>query len=176
MDRIDLAELIENVIANFSRGHAGLGPPVFVTIPADLPAVPWRDPCVRQFVKAFLCDVFLTNRCDVPVRVAAYRRSSLTDLEDITGIRPDHWIQLRVSGRGLQIVEKLIEKRFEEMGYRCEEWLVTEHSEAVLGIFRSSTEPAVKMVFGIDPTRTVRKFDLLIPIAESTPLPDFSAP
>lgn len=44
-------------------------------------------------------------------------------------------VELRISGRGLKIGEQSVEDLFAEVGYRCEEWVGIERSDARLGIW-----------------------------------------
>jgi hypothetical protein len=56
-------------------------------------------------------------------------------------------VQLRIAGRGLKLREQTIEDLFAEVGYRFEEWVGIQGSDARLGIFGTIDSPNVKMVF-----------------------------
>jgi hypothetical protein len=95
----------------------------------------------------------------------------LKDLTAFVGIQPSYWIQLRLSGRGLKIAERLIEDLFDEVGYRCEEWVGVEDSSARLGIFGAIDAPKLKMVICLESTRQRLKCDLLLPVEDGRPVP-----
>ena len=77
--------------------------------------------------------------------------------------------KLRVSGRGLKVMEDLIEELFVEVGYRCEEWVGVQNSQARLGIFGNNHRTDLKMVFCVELSRNILKCDLLLPV--SVPFP-----
>jgi hypothetical protein len=95
----------------------------------------------------------------------------LNDLNAFVGIHPSHWVQLRVSGRDLKIMENLIDELFAEVGYRCEEWVGVEDSNTRLGIFGAAENPDGKLVFCLELSRDILKCDLLIPVFETFQLP-----
>ena len=76
----------------------------------------------------------------------------------------------RIAGRGLKIAERLIEDLFAEVGYRCEEWVGMDDSNARLGIF-GTIDAQKKMVFCLESTRQRLKCDLLLPVHDHRPVP-----
>jgi hypothetical protein len=80
-------------------------------------------------------------------------------------------VQLRISGRGLKIAEQTIEDLFAEVGYRCEEWIGIQGSDARLGIFGTIDTPNLKMVFCLGSTRHKLRCDLLLPVNDGSPAP-----
>ena len=102
------------------------------------------------------------------------RRSLLKDLTAFVGIQPSYWVQLRVSGRGLRIAEQFVEDLFTEVGYRCEEWVGMDGSDARLGIFGTIDAPKLKMVFCLESTRHRLRCDLLLPVVDNSPVPCLS--
>jgi len=78
-------------------------------------------------------------------------------------------MQLRIAGRGLKIMEPLIEELFAEVGYYCEEWVGVQDSQARLGIFGNKNKLELKMVFCLELSRNILKCDVLLPVFESVP-------
>jgi hypothetical protein len=175
MEHVNLGSVIEQAIAKFSQNRVGDKPPVFVVISPASASISWHDRSLKEFVRMFLYEVLLTNDPDATLEIALRRRADLKDLSAFIGVRPACWAQLRVSGRGLRIMEHLIEEFFAEVGYRCEEWVGVEDSSARLGIFGRKNRPEPKMVFCLESNRNVLKCDLLLPIFEMIPTPCLTA-
>ncbi len=172
METIDLGTIIQQVIAKFSENRIGQKPPVFVMISGSLPHVPWYDRSLREFARLFLYEALVTNDPDATVEVAVRRKAELKDLNEFVGIHPSYWIQMRVSGRGLKVMERLVEDLFADLSYRCEEWVGMENSGARLGIFGALDKPESKMIFCLETSRDILKCDLLLPIYEAFPVPN----
>lgn len=171
MERIDMGTVIQDAISKFSQNRIGEKPPVFVTLSPALPQVPWRDGTLRKFLRFFIYEALLTSDPDASVEISLRRRSLLADLRAFVGIQPSYWIQLRISGRGLRIAEQLVEDHFTEVGYRCEEWVGVDGSEARLGIFGSIDTPDAKIVFCVEWKRQKLLCDLLVPVIDNRPVP-----
>jgi hypothetical protein len=171
MEQVNLSSVIEQSITRFSRNRTGEKPPVFVTLSPVLPQIPWKDSALRQFLQFFLYESLLTSDANAPVEISLRRRTLLKDLTAFVGIQPSYWVQLRISGRGLRVAEQVVEDHFNEVGYRCEEWVGVDGSEARLGIFGTIDAPSHKMVFCLESTRHRRKCDLLLPVNDLSPVP-----
>jgi hypothetical protein len=171
MEQVNLGLVIEQAIAKFSQNRIGDKPPVFVTISSASASIPCQDRSLKEFVRMFLYEVLLTNDPDATLEITLRRKLDLKGLNAFIGVHPVCWAQLRVSGRGLRVMERLIEELFAEVGYRCEEWLGVEDSAARLGIFGNKNRPELKMVFCLDSSRNILKCDLHLPIFEMIPLP-----
>jgi hypothetical protein len=171
MERVDLGTVIQDAISRFSHNRIGDKPPVFVTLSPALTQVPWRDRSLKQFLRFFLYEALLTSDPDAAVEISLRRRALLTDLKSFVGVEPSYWIQLRISGRGLRIGEPLVEDLFDEVGYRCEEWVGIDGSNARLGIFGTIDTPQFKMVFCVELKRNKLLCDLLIPVIDERPVP-----
>ena len=171
MERVNLGLVIEQAIAKFGQNRIGDKPPVFVMISPSLAPVPWHDPSLKEFVRMFLYEALLTNDPDATLEITLRRKVTLKDLSAFIGVQPACWVQLRVSGRGLKVMEHLIEELFTDVYYRCEEWVGVADSAARLGIFGNQSRPALKMVFCIESNRNMRKCDLLLPIFDMIPMP-----
>jgi hypothetical protein len=169
MEQVNLSSVIEQAITRFSRNRIGEKPPVFVTLSPVLPQVPWKDSALRQFLQFFLYESLLTSDASAAIEISLRRRSLLKDLTAFLGVQPSYWVQIRVSGRGLRVAEQVIEDLFGEVGYRCEEWVGMENSNARLGIFGAIDTPQMKMVFCLETTRHILKCDLLLPIVDFYP-------
>ena len=165
MEQVNLGSVIENAITRVSQNRVGDKPPVFVTLAPALPQIPWKGSALRQFLQFFLYESLLTSDANAPIEIALRRRSLLKDLTGFVGIQPSYWVQLRVSGRGLRIAEQFVEDLFTEVGYRCEEWVGVQDSQARLGIFGNKNRPDLKMVFCVELSRNILKCDLLLPVA-----------
>ena len=163
MEQVNLGSVIEQAISRFSQNRIGEKPPLFVMISPALSPIPWHDQSLKEFVRTFLYEVLLRNDPDAIVEIALRRKADLKDLNAFVGIHPPCWAQLRVAGRGLKIMEHLIEELFVEVGYRCEEWVGAQDSRARLGIFGYKSKPELKMVFCIEFVRRILKCDLLLP-------------
>jgi hypothetical protein len=128
MEQIELGNVIEEAIAKFSRNRIGDKPPVFLMIPSSLRTVPWRDRSIKELVRVFLYESLLTSNPDATLEISLRRRAELKDLDPLVGLNPSYWLQLRISGRGLKMFEKLAQELCYDVGYRCEEWITIEDS------------------------------------------------
>ena len=146
-------------------------PGVFVALAPVLPQIPWRDAALRRFLQSFLYESLLTSDANTAVEISLRRRSLLKDLTAFVGVHPSYWVQLRISGRGLKVGERAVEDLFAEVGYRCEEWVGIEGSDARLGIFGTIDAPNLKMVFCLESTRHRLRCDLLLPVNDGSPAP-----
>jgi hypothetical protein len=165
MEQVNLGLLIEQVITRFSQNRIGHKPHLFVMISPAISPIPWRDRGLKEFVRLFLYEVLLRNDPDAIIEIALRRKTDLKDLNAFVGVRPACWVQLRVAGRDLRVMEHLIEELFTEVGYRCEEWVGVQHSQMRLGIFGTLNEPELKMVFCLELSRNILKCDLLLPVS-----------
>jgi hypothetical protein len=175
MEQVNLGSVIEQAISKFSQNRIGDKPPVFVMISPASASILWHDRSLKEFVRAFLYEVLLTNDPDATLEIALRRNLDLKDLSAFIGVHPACWVQLRVSGRGLKVMEHLIEELFAEVDYLCEEWVGVEDSAARLGIFGNESRPELKMVFCLESNRNILKCDLLLPILEMIPMPCLTA-
>jgi hypothetical protein len=166
MEQVNLGSVIEQAIARFGQNRIGDKPPVFVMIPPSLSYVPWYDGSLREFVRTFLYESLVRNDPDATVEVALRAKVELRGLNEFLGVRPSYWVQLRVSGRGLKVMERLVEELFANVNYRCEEWVGAEDSGARLGIFGSTDNSRLKVVFCLESNRKILKCDLLVPVWE----------
>ncbi len=172
MEQVNLSSVIEHAVTKFNRNRIGDKPPVFVTLSPVLPQVSWKDSALRRFLQFFLYETLLTSDAGAAIEISLRRRSSLKDLTAFVGIQPSYWIQLRVSGRGLNVAEQAVEDLFAEVGYRCEEWVGVNGSDAArLGIFGTIDTPNLKMVFCLEPARHRLRCDLLLPVNDPSALP-----
>ena len=165
MEHINLGSVIEQAISKFGQNRIGDKPPMFVMISPNLTPIPWHDRRLKEFVRMFIYEVLLTNDPDAIIEIALRRKTELKDLNAFVGVQPSCWIQLRVAGRGLKIMEDLIEDMFAKVGYRSEEWIGVQNSEARLGIFCNNHKPGLKMVFCMELRRGILKCDLLLPVS-----------
>lgn len=170
MEKIDLATVIQEVISTFCRNRIGDRPPVYVMLAPAMTQVPWKTRALRDFVGCFLYEALSTSDPEAAIEVALRKRFPLKDLNAFVGIQPSYWVQLRVSGRGLRILEPVVEELFADLGYRCEEWLGVQHSKARLGIFGAVQSSAHKMVFCLEWAHNALKCDLLLPVVEENPV------
>ena len=171
MEKVNLGSVIEQAITRVTRNRIGETPPVFVTLSPALTQVPWQDSALRQFLQFFLYESLLTSDGDAAIEISLRRRSLLKDLTAFVGIQPSYWVQLRISGRGLKIIENQVENLFDEVGYRCEEWVGMDGSNARLGIFGAIDAPNLKMVLCLESSRQRVKCDLLLPVNDNRPVP-----
>jgi hypothetical protein len=175
MEHVNLGSVIEQAISKFTQNRIGAKPPVFVMISPASASVPWHDRSLKEFVRLFLYEVLLTNDPDATLEIALRRKVDLKDLSAFIGVHPACWVQLRVSGRGLKVMEHIVEELFAEIDYSCEEWVGVEDSSARLGIFGNETRPELKMVFCLESNRNILKCDLLLPIFAMIPMPYLAA-
>ena len=118
----------------------------------------------------FLYEALQTNDPDATIEVVLRKKRELKGLNAFVGVQPSFWVQLRVSGRGLKVMEHAIQELFDDVDYRCEEWVGVEASGARLGIFGASDKPELKMVCCLETSRSILKCDLLLPVFETLPL------
>jgi hypothetical protein len=176
MERIDLAKTIKEATATFCQNRIGDKPPISLTVPSIMTDIPWPDRKLHELVKLFLYETLLTNAPDAEVTVSLRRRSELRGLSEFVGVQPSYWLHLRISGRGVRLSESFIDEFFNDVGYKCAEWVGVAESETRLGIFTASDMPDIKIVFCLDDGRFMRKFDLLLPVRESVaPSCDFNS-
>jgi hypothetical protein len=135
MQSVNLGSVIEQAINRVTQNRIGQKPAVFVTLSPALTQVPWKDRALKTILVFFLYESLLTSGAGAPIEITLRRRSLLKDLTAFVGIRPSYWVQVRVAGRGLKVLESHIDDLFSEVGYRCEEWVGIEGSSARLGIF-----------------------------------------
>jgi hypothetical protein len=171
MGKLDIGTVIHDAISRFSHNRTGAKPPVFVTLSPAMTQVPWKNRTAESFVRRFLYETLLTSDPDAPIEVSLRRRSCLDDLNAFIGIKPSYWIQLRVTGRGIRVGEKLIDELFGELGFRLEEWVGVEGSDTRLGIFATIDAPKLTMVFCLETIRHKLKCDLLLPIDDGSAAP-----
>jgi hypothetical protein len=175
MTNINLPSVINESLAKFRRNRTGNQPRVFVTISPDAREVRWRNQSVKEFVRLFLYESLTTGDPDAVIEVALRRKIALNDLNTFIGVSPSYWVQLRVSGRGLRLMESVVTELFGETGYRCEEWVGVEDSNTRLGIFGATDNPELKLVFCLELRRDILKCDLLIPVCEPLPFRSLAA-
>lgn len=169
MKKLDIGTVIQDAISRFSQNRSGDKPPVFVSLAPAMTQVPWKNQTAEGFIRRFIYETLLTSDPDAPIEVSLRRRSCLNDLNAFIGIKPSYWIQLRVTGRGIRVGEKLIDELFGELGFRVEEWVGVDGSETRLGIFATIDAPKLTMVFCLEWVRHKLKCDLLLPINDETP-------
>jgi hypothetical protein len=167
MENISLPSVINESLARFSRNRIGSQPRVFVTVSPDFPEVPWWDGSVKEFARLFLYESLLTSDPDAALEVAVRKTIDLKGLNAFVRVHPSYWVQFRLCGRGLRIMENLVDELFTEVGYRCEEWVGVEDSTTRLGIFGAAENPDGKLVFCLELSRDILKCDLLIPVFET---------
>ena len=170
MERIDLAKTIKEATATFCQNRIGDKPQISLTVPSMITDIPWPDRKLQELVKLFLYETLLTNDPDAEVTVSLRRRAELKDLSEFIGVQPSYWLHLRISGRGVRLSESFIDEFFNDVGYKCAEWVGVAESETRLGIFTASNMPDIKIVFCLDDGRFAREFDLLLPVRESVAL------
>lgn len=165
MEHVNLGVVIEQAISKFGQNRIGDKPPMFVMISPTLAPIPWHDRSLKEFVRMFIYEVLLTNDPNAIIEIALRQKMELKDLNAFVGVQPSHWAQLRVAGRGLKVMENLIDDLFAEVGYRCEEWVGVHNSQARLGIFGNNQRSELKMVFCVELSRNILKCDLLLPVS-----------
>ena len=168
MEQIELGKVIEDAIAKFSRNRIGDKPPVFLMIPSTLRTVPWRDRSIKELVRVFLYETLLTSDPDATLEISLRRRAELKDLDRFVGLNPSYWLQLRISGRGLKMFEKLAQELCYDVGYRCEEWITIEDSTMRFAVFADFERPHVKIILCLESSKSVHRCDLLFPITEAS--------
>ena len=168
MEKIDMATIVQDALARFSRNRIGDKPPVSLTLSPTFAPVPWRDHALSEFSRFFLYEILVSSDPDGAIEVSLRQRLALHDLSKFLALRNSSWAQLRIAGRGLRVNDRFVEDLFADVGYRCDERLGVEGSSAQLSIFGSVEAPAHKLVFCLEIKKHRINCDLLIPIdAES---------
>jgi hypothetical protein len=171
---MDLKGVIEGVILKFNQNRTGTKPAIFARVPPDLPHIVWQSSDLESFIRSFLYNALLVNNPEMPIRIVVQERRRLADLEGFVGISPLYWIQLRVQRHGPGLFDLLAKETLAEFGYRCEEWVGVEGSEAQLGIFSHGEKDRAKIVFCVDVAGHAWKCDFLIPVSDRLLLPSSS--
>ena len=166
MEKIDMATLVQDAVARFSRNRIGDKPPVSLTLSPAFAPVPWRDRGLKDFVRFFLYDTLISSDSDAAIEISLRQSLVLNDLNAFLGIGNSYWAQLRVAGRGLRVVDRFVEDLFADVGYRCDERVGVDGSSAQLGIFGCIEAPASKLVFCLETTRGRLICDLLVPVVD----------
>lgn len=166
VEKLDIAALVQDALARFSRNRIGAKPPVSLTLSPTFTPVPWRDHTLREFIRYFLYETLVSSDPDAPIEISLRQRLPLNDLNSFLRLGQTSWTQLRLSGRGLKIDERFVEDLFADCGYRCDEKLGVEGSPACLGIFGAVETPARKLVFCLELKNHRILCDLLIPVEE----------
>jgi hypothetical protein len=167
MENIDLGYTIEEAISKFSCKRIGDKPPVFVMIPTQLRSLPWRDARLKELVRVFLYEILLTSDPDARLEISLRRRNELTDLDHFVGLSPTYWVQLRISGRGLKMFERLAQELSYDVGYHCEEWITDQGSTARFAALATLDRPHVKIILCLESSKAVHKCDFLFPVRDS---------
>jgi hypothetical protein len=167
MENIDLGYTIEEAISKFSCNRIGDKPAVFVMIPTQLRNVPWRDARLKELVRVFLYEILLTSDPDATLEISLRRRNDLADLDRFVGSNPTFWVQLRISGRGLKMFERLAQELSYDVGYHCEEWIAVQGSTARFASFATFDRPHVKIILCLESSKAIHKCDFLFPVGES---------
>jgi hypothetical protein len=170
MERIDLAKTIKEATATFCQNRIGDKPPISVTVPAISPEIPWPDRKLQELVKLFIYETLLTNDPDAQLTVLLRKRPQLKDLSAFIGVQASYWLHLRISGRGVRLSVSFFDEFFNDIGYKCAEWVGVAEAETRLGIFAAAGRPDIKIVFCLHDGRFMRKFDLLLPVREPVAL------
>jgi hypothetical protein len=167
MENIDLGSTIEEAISKFSCNRIGDKPPVFVMIPTQLRSVPWRDGSLKELVRVFLYEILLTSDPDATLEISLRRRNDLADLHSFVELSPTYWVQLRISGRGLKMFERLAQELSYDVGYHCEEWITVQGSMTRFATFATFDRPHVKIILCLESSKAVHKCDFLLPVGDS---------
>lgn len=109
MNTSDIGPVIHEAISRFSRNRSGEKPPVFVTLAPAFTHMPWRNRSAEDFLRRFVYETLMAGDADTAIEIALRRRTCLNDLNAFIGVKPNYWIHLRVSGRGLHVGEPCIE-------------------------------------------------------------------
>ncbi len=164
MREIDLATLMREIV--LQRNASSCGPSLQLSMPLNLSPFLWFDHRLETLIERFINSATSICYPARAVRIAVNQKAKLTDLEKFFGIYPSHWIELRFEAQGPAGFEEGARKIFEDLGYRCEEWVGVENSGQQLASFCLGTERGPKLVFWVNNQRSIRKCDLLIPITK----------
>lgn len=176
MESVNLESVIQQTIARFKHNRSGDKPLVFVSVSPSIGQIPWSDGSMKEFVRLFVYECLHRSGPDAAIEVLLTRRLEIGDLNDLLGLHPAYWVQLRLSGRGLKYDEQTLEDMFRGLGYSCEAWAGLENSELRLGAFGTKFNAAAKMILCLNCVRGIWKCDLLLPIWEFAPQPSLSTP
>jgi hypothetical protein len=175
MENVNLELVIQQTISRFKQNRRGDQPLVFVSISPSIAQIAWNDGSLKELVRLFIYECLHTSDPDKAIEVLLTRRAEIGNISNVLGLRPAHWIQLRLSGTGIKYNERAIEDLFRGLGYRCARWLGLEDSEVRLGIFETQYNPDAKVMVGLNSIRGALKCDLLLPMTECAPLPRYAA-
>jgi hypothetical protein len=125
MTEIDLREVVEQVRTKFHEKGLGATPKVFMTVAPNLRNWASANDNIEELIKASLYVCFLTNDLRRSIRIIKMR-SKLKDLEAFIGVCLPFNGYSCMSKAGSSIVESVIQEKFGQLGYRCEEWVGVE--------------------------------------------------
>ncbi len=166
MKEVDLGLVVQDAILRFNQRRTMTRPAVALSIPSNLSRVRWQDDSLERLLQAFLFHALLMNDPFGSVRVAVHERRELHDLEAFLQLRPIYWMQVRIEGQASQHFESIVEEKFDDFGYRCEDRAAVESSKAKLAVFSFGTKNEPKLVCCADNRGVFHQHDFLIPVTQ----------
>jgi len=168
MEQVDVGKVIQDAVSRFSQNRIGDKPLVSVRLSAALTAIPWPDSSLRRIVKVLLYEALMSNDPEAPMDLCLRRRGELKEFDAFVRMRPMYWAQLRVAGRGLRLRDLSFEEVLNDLGYQSEEWFGIKHTTTQFAVFAKDTLPKQKLIFCTDPGNDIKKYDLLLPVIETS--------
>jgi len=166
MRKIDLSELVPDIVRTMQSKKEHNGRPVFLTISPNLPSFSWFDDSLEKLI-SILIDHAVGSGCpEMPARIAVVSKKRLQDLEAPLDMHPSRWVQLSIDLPSSSEPVTGVGADMKELGYSGEEEWVAEDSHCLLIAYRQPNQPQPQIVFCSRARRAGYKNTFLIPLQE----------
>jgi len=166
MRKIDLTEVLPDIVLKFQREQKGTRVPVFLTLPHNLPAFPWADNSLEILIIKLFDRAIAVGDIGKPIRVAVAKRKTVSDLEALLNLHPSHWIQLRIAMQSLEGLDDCVQQELEKSGYNSEDKWETENSADRLIVYHPMNQSEPQLLFWVENRKGSHRYILLIPVKE----------
>jgi hypothetical protein len=165
MRKINLTELLRDIVLGSHREQKGVGVPIYLTLPPNLPAIIWKDNSIELLIFNLLNYAIFGEPLERPIRVAVAERKTLTDLEALLDVHPSYWIELRMDMQSVSELDGTIKTRMRNFGFSAgNEWVV-EGSPYKLVAYSKMNETDPRLFCWIAHNRARHSYTILIPVA-----------
>jgi hypothetical protein len=166
MRQINLDNLLRDLVRSFQSEQKNASIPFFLTIPYNLPPVPWIDNSLETLIFT-ICDCVISKSyLGTPVRIAVNRKADISDLNELIMFCPSGWFQLKIEMQSPSELGKDIREKLKDLHYRCiDEW-TNESSTSRLIAYGRANQADPHFLFWIQRHKASHRYILLIPVNE----------
>lgn len=165
MNEIHFTEFLPSIVLELNR-KLGFGSPIPLVVPNHLPTFLWPDNSLEELIVSFLDQAISLSHPEKPIRIAAYKRTRLSDIETLLEICPSYWIQLRIDVPSLSWLKRGIHVSLEDAAFRhADEW-VKENGESRLIIYDYRNQPVPASLLWVQKRKARHSYSLLLPVYE----------